>query len=215
MEMMALAATVGMQSYKKRSRIANNLKSILKQSYEKLPTVTARPNDTEIKFSDMISVATSIKNNHHIINNELVRMHTAYKNTRGKVRSIHPSLVWHDTKKKKKKKKEKEMMSTFIRKAVLSALPGITTQRSTTTFDPNTKTIYGKIRIGITNNTYDRLENDEDNTPQAYKKSWILNTACSRNYADDNMIVRDKKDIEPGTGINVGCANTSVMQQTG
>ena len=136
---------------------------------------------------------------------------------RGKVQSIYPSLVWHDTEKRnrKKKKKETETMSRCIRKAVLSALTGITTQSSMTTMDPNTKTVRGKIKISIANNTYDRLENDEDNTPQAYKKSWILNTACSRNYADDNMIVRDKKDIEPGTGINVGCANTSVMQQTG
>ena len=59
--------------------------TILKKSYEKLPIVTARPKTTEIRFSDMISisVATPIESNHHIIRNELVRMHTAYKNTRG------------------------------------------------------------------------------------------------------------------------------------
>ena len=106
-------------------------------------------------------------------------------------------------------------MSTCIRKAVLSALPGIATQSSTTTMDPNTKAVRGKIKISIANNTYDRLENDEDNTPNVYKKSWILDTACSGNYADDETIVKDKKDIEPGTGINVGCANTGVMQQKG
>ena len=79
--------------------------TILKKSYEKLPTVTARPKTTEIRFSDMISVATPIESNHHIIRNELVRMHTAYKNTRGKVRSIYPSLVWHDTEKKGSKER--------------------------------------------------------------------------------------------------------------
>lgn len=47
------------------------------------------------------------------------------------------------------------------------------------------------------------------------KNSWILDTACSGNYADDETIVKDKKSIEPGTGINVGCANTGVMQQKG
>ena len=140
----------------KRSRIANNLKTILKQSYEKLPTVAARPKGTDIRFSDMISVATSIENNHNIINNQLVWMHTAYKNTRGKVRSIYPSLVWHDTK-NKKKKKDKEVRSTFSRKRMLSALPGITTQGVTTTIDPITKTVHGKIEIGIANNTYDKL----------------------------------------------------------
>ena len=65
----------------------------------------------------MISVETPIESNHHIIRNELVRMHTVYKNTCGKECSIYPSLVWHDTeKKKKKKKKEKEVRGTFIRK---------------------------------------------------------------------------------------------------
>ena len=119
----------------------------------------------------MISVATSIEDNHQFIRNELVQMYTAYKNTRGKVRSIYPSLVWHDTEKRNKKKKEPEIMSTCTRKAVLSTFPGIGMQSSTTTKDPNTKTVRGKIKISIANNTYDRLENDEDNTPRAYKKS--------------------------------------------
>ena len=91
-----------------RSRLANNLITILRKSYEKIPTVTAGPKSTEIRFSDMISVATPIESNHHIIRNELVRMHTAYKNTRGKVHSIYPSLVWHDTENKKKKKKKEK-----------------------------------------------------------------------------------------------------------
>ena len=117
----------------------------------------------------MISVATQIETNHHVIRNELVRMKTAYKNTRGKVRSIFPSLVWYDTEnKKKKQKKKKEVRSTFVRKRMLSALPGIAAQRVTTTIDPITKTVYGKIKIGVANNTYDELSNDEDTTPRAY-----------------------------------------------
>ena len=60
---------------------------------KKIPTVTARPKGTVIRYSEMISIATPIESNHHIIRNELVRMHTVYKNTRGKVRSIYPSLV--------------------------------------------------------------------------------------------------------------------------
>ena len=159
----------------------------------------------------MISVATSIENNHNIINNQLVRMHTTYKNTRGKVRSIYPSLVWHDTKKSVKKKKEAK--GVFSRKRILSALPGIMTQGITTTIDPKTKTVHGKIKISIANNTYDKLENDKGTTPRVYKKSLTLNTACSGNYADDETIVRDKKDIEPDTGILVGCANKGVMRQ--
>ena len=139
----------------------------------------------------MISVATSIEDNHRIINNELVRMHTAYKNTLGKVRSIYPSLVWHDTKKSVKKKKEAK--GVFSRKRILSALPGIMTQGVTTTIDPKTKTVHGKIKIGIANNPYDKLENDDDTTPQVYKKSWTLDTVCSGNYADDGTIVIEKR----------------------
>ena len=93
-------------------------------------------------------------------------MHTAYKNTRDKVRSIYPSLVWHDTKKSEKKKKDKEVRSVFSRKRILSALPGIMTQGVTTTIDPTTKTVHGKIKVGIANTTYDRLENDDDTTPR-------------------------------------------------
>ena len=97
--------------------------------------------------------------------------------------------MWHDTEKSEKKKKDKEVRSIFSRKRILSALPGIMTQGVTTTIDPTTKTVHGKIKIGIANNTYDRLENDEDTTPRAYKTSWTLDTACSGNYADDETIV--------------------------
>ena len=136
--------------------------------------MTVRPKGTEIRFSEMILVATPIESNHHIIRNELVLIHTAYKDTRGKVCSIYPSLVWHDTEnKKKKKKKQKGVTSNtipvFVRKRILSALPSIATQRTTTTMDPVTKTVYGKIKIGVANNTYDELSNNDYTTPRVYK----------------------------------------------
>ena len=97
----------------------------------------------------MISVATPIVENHHIVRNELVRMHTAYKNTRGKVQSIYPSLVWHDTEKKKKTRQYKEK---FKRKSFLSALPGIKAQKCTTTIDPamlipTPETIHNRVQV--------------------------------------------------------------------
>ena len=107
-------------------------------------------------------------------------MHTAYKNKCRKVRSIYLSLVWHNTEKKKKKEKEKEVnTSTFVRKRILFVLPGIGVQCSTTTIDPVTKIIYGKIKIGVVNITYDELFNDDDTTPRVYKTSWILNLVAS------------------------------------
>ena len=98
---------------------------------------------------------------------------------------------------------------------MLSALLGIAAQRATTTIDPVTKTVYGKIKIRVANNTYDELINNEDTTPRVYKTSWILDSACSGNYADDETVVRDKKAIQPGTGIEVGCTNIGVMHQKG
>ena len=70
-------------------------------------------------------------------------MQTKYKNIHGKVQSIYPSLVWHDVEKKKKKKEINT--SAFIRKRILSVLPGITSQRTITRIDPVTKTVYGTI----------------------------------------------------------------------
>ena len=52
---------------------------------------------------------------------------------------------------------------------MLSALLGIAAQRATTTIDPVTKTVYGKIKIRVANNTYDELINNEDTTPRVYK----------------------------------------------
>ena len=157
----------------------------------------------------MIPVATPIESSHHIISNELVRMHTAFKNTRGKVRSIYPSLVWHDTEKKKKKKKEKEVRSTFVGKRILSALPGIAAQRVTTTIDPVTKTVCGKIQVGQANNIYDKLFNDEEMNPTTYK------TSSSDMYANKKTVMQNPEKIPLGTGIDVGCANNGVMNQTG
>ena len=44
----------------KKSSIANKSVTILKKGYAKIPTVAAGPKSTEIRFSDMISVATPI-----------------------------------------------------------------------------------------------------------------------------------------------------------
>ena len=69
------------------------------------------------------------------------------------------------------------------------ALPGIAAQRTTTTINPVTKTVYGKIKIGVANNTYDELYNDDDTTPRVYNTSWILDLAASGHYADDKTVV--------------------------
>ena len=95
------------------------------------------------------------------------------------------------------------------------ALSGIAAQRSTTTIDPVTKTVYGKIGMGVTNNTYDELFNNDDTTPRVYKTSWILDSAASGHYADNKTVVQNKKTIQPGTGTEVGCDNTGVMHQIG
>ena len=112
-----------------------------------------------------------------------------------------------------RERKRKKGVTTIVGKRLLSALPGIATQRVTTTIDPITKTVHSKIKIGVANNIYDELSNDEDDTPRAYKTSWILDSAASGNYADDGTLVRDKQEIQLGTGIDVGCANQGVMHQ--
>ena len=122
-----------------RSSLAHNLLHILiRQSYCTKPTVIARPKGTWIRFSDTISIATPIESNHHILREVIERMQTQYKNTQEKVRSIYPSLVWHDN--EKKKKKEKKIGTTkFERKAMLSALPGIAAQKTITQIDSVSK----------------------------------------------------------------------------
>ena len=94
-------------------------------------------------------------------------------------------------------------------------MPGIKAQRTTTRIDPITKTVYGTKKIGVANNIYDKLFDDEDTKPTVYKTSWILDSAASGHYGDDKTMMRDKKKIQLGTNIEVGCANTGVMHQTG
>ena len=179
-----------------RSRLAFNLLNILNKSYKTKPTVTARPKGTGVRFSDTISIATPIENNHHILKEGLERMQTKYKNTRGKVRNIYPSLVRYDTEKKKKRKKKEVSMSTFVRKRILSALPRIAAQRTTTRIDPVTKTVYGTIQIGVANNIYDKLFNDDDTKPTVYKTSCLFDSAASGHYADNKTVVLNYKVAE-------------------
>ena len=77
------------------------------------------------------------------------------------------------------------------------------------------KLVRKTIQVGIANNIYDKLFNDKETKPTSYKTSWLLDSAASGHYADDKTIVEDKKKIQPRTGIEVGCANTGVMHQTG
>ena len=94
-------------------------------------------------------------------------------------------------------------------------MPGITARRFTTTIDPVTKTVYGKIKIGVANNPFGGLFNDDDTTPRVYKTTWILYSTVSGYYVDDETVVRDKKTIQFSTDIELGCANTGVMYQQG
>ena len=47
-----------------------------------------------------------------------------------------------------------------------------------------------------------------------YKTSWLLDTAASENYTDKHTTVRNRRRIQEGTGINVGCANKELISQT-
>ena len=92
-------------------------------------------------------------------------------------------------------------------------MPRISEQWTTTRIDQVTKTVYGTIKIGVANNIYDKLFNDEDTKPTVYKTSWLIDSAANGHYAVNETMVRIKKKIQPGTGIEVGCANTGVMHQ--
>ena len=94
-------------------------------------------------------------------------------------------------------------------------MPGIVTQQTRTRIDPVTKTVYGKIKIGVANNIYDKLFNDDDTKPTVYKTSWILDSVASGQYIDNETVMQNKKKIQPSTGIEVGCANTDIMHQKG
>mmetsp|Transcript_16446 Transcript_16446/g.18975 ORF Transcript_16446/g.18975 Transcript_16446/m.18975 type:complete len:95 (-) Transcript_16446:778-1062(-) len=50
---------------------------------------------------------------------------------------------------------------------------------------------------------------------QQYKTSWLLDTAACDMYADKELVVRNPEKIRLGTGIDIGCANNRVMNQTG
>ena len=81
--------------------------------------------------------------------------------------------------------------------------------------DPVLKTVYGTIQIGLANNIYNKLINDEDTNPTKYKTSWLLDTAASGNYgSNNNTKVQNKKEIQQGSDINVGCANKRILSQT-
>ena len=163
-----------------RSRLTNNVLTILRKSYKTKPTVAVRLQGTGVRFSDTISITTSIDSSHHILRNGLERMQTRHKNTRVKVRSIYPSLMWHATEMKKKKSN-----TQFEQKSVLSALPDIRAQKNTTVIDPVSKTVYDTIQLGPANNIYDKLINDEETNPMVYKTTWLLNIAASDMYADN------------------------------
>ena len=52
---------------------------------------------------------------------------------------------------------------------------------------------------------------------QQYTKHYgqILDTAASGYYVDDKTVVKDNDKLQPGTGINIGCANKRVLSQIG
>ena len=77
------------------------------------------------------------------------------------------------------------------------------------------KLVTKAIQVEIANNIYNKLFNDEDTKPTAYKTLWLLNSAANGHYADDETIVEDKKKIQPVIGIEVGFVNTGVMYKTG
>ena len=81
--------------------------------------------------------------------------------------------------------------------------------------NPVTKTVYGTIRIEVANNIYDRVFIDEDTKTTVYKTSWLLDLVTSGHYANNKTLVRNKKKIQPGTSIDVGCADKGIMNQIG
>ena len=74
---------------------------------------------------------------------------------------------------------------------MLSALPGIRAQNTTTVMDPVSKTVYATIQIGLANNIYDKLFKDEDTNTTIYKIPRLLVTTTSGNYANDNTKVQN------------------------
>ena len=115
-----------------------------------------------VQFCDTISVATQVGISS--ISNTIPEKIQSYKNTRGKVHSIFLQLQWNSTKKKKKKTTIAIPWKIPIIKNI-SNLPGININSNIATMDPKTKTITRKIQISLANNSYEKLQNDEDTTP--------------------------------------------------
>ena len=88
-----------------------------------------------------------------------------------------------------KKKKKEVGTGKFVRKVILSALPGNEAQQTTTKMNPVTKTVYGTIKIREGNIIYDKLFNDEDTKISVYKTSWLLDSVASGHYANDKTMV--------------------------
>ena len=61
--------------------------------------------------------------------------------------------------------------------------------------DPVSKSVYGTRQLGLANNIYNKLINDEDTDPIVYKTSWLLDTAASGNYTDNKTRMRYKREI--------------------
>ena len=80
--------------------------------------------------------------------------------------------------------------------------------------NPTTKTLRRKVQIRLAHNICDNLGDDAHTTPMIYKTSWLLDTAASGNYGHKHIAVRNRKRIQQGTGVNVGCANNGLMSQT-
>ena len=187
----------------KSSRLAYNVCDILNESFHTKTTVATRLIGAGVRFCNIITIASQAGSS-GISTTSSGRIQS-YKSTAGKVRSIFPQLQWHTTNKKKKKKTTSQSNMPDIKK--LSKLPGITIDHSTATMDPITKTIHRKVQIRLAHNIYDRLENDTHTTPMTYKTSWLLDTAASGNYADKHTTVQNRRRIQQGPGINVGCTN--------
>ena len=99
-----------------------------------ITTVTARTNDTGVRFCDTIFIVTQAgsssisKTSHGSIQ--------LYNSTARKVRSIFPHLKWHSTN-LPQQKKQWEILFMY---KLASALPGRSTK-----MDPMSKTIYKKV----------------------------------------------------------------------
>ena len=88
-----------------------------------------------------------------------------HKQTKEKVQSIFPRLVWHNIDKKIK------MTNDKFKKINIVIIAGDWNKTYYYSDRSNIKTIYRKIQICITNNIYNNIMNDEENTPTTYKTS--------------------------------------------